>query len=104
MIEYSNALVFVTSPADIAQRLANVRLIIAKLYVLAANSSDADNGIYESYELDDGQVKIATKYRSSKQINNDILAYERLENKYLKQLNGRRIVLRDGKNFRKTTR
>jgi hypothetical protein len=101
MIEYSNALMYVTTATTIQDRLVKIRLIIDKLYILASSTSDAGNGIYESYELDDGQVKIAAKYRSSKQIQADIIAYERMENRYLAQLNGRRYILRDGQNFRR---
>lgn len=101
MIEYSNALMYINSTTTLQQRLAKIRAIIDKLYLLASAASDTSNGIYDSYELDDGQVKIATKYRSSKQIQSDIEAYERMENRYLNQLNGRRYNLRDGQNFRR---
>ena len=53
------------------------------------------------YQLDDGQVKIRTAYRSIKEVEDGILALERMKHLYLNRLNGRITILRDEKSYRR---
>jgi len=97
MVIYDSSLVYITSATTIEARLTACRNVIDALYVIAATGAGTAN--FESYELDDGQTKVFTKYRNAKDINLAIMAFERLEQRYLNQLNGRRMRLVNGKNF-----
>jgi hypothetical protein len=97
MVIYDSSLVYITSATTIEARLLACRNVIDALYVIAATGAGTAN--FESYELDDGQTKVFTKYRNAKDIYLAISAFERLEQRYLNQLNGRRMRLVNGKNF-----
>jgi len=100
MVEYSSSEIYVTSASDISVRLTRIRQVIDNLILLAISTSGSGKSKYDSYELDDGQVKIFAKYRSTKDINEAIQGFEALEQRYLNQLNGRKMRMIDSKNFR----
>ena len=51
--------------------------------------------VVSDYELDDGQVKVKTAYRSIDQVKAGIDALETLKQMYLNRLKGRVVNLRD---------
>lgn len=97
MVTYDSSLVYITAATTIEARLLACRNVIDALYVIAATGAGTAN--FESYELDDGQTKVFTKYRNANDIYLAITAFERLEQRYLNQLNGRRMRLVNSKNF-----
>ena len=54
------------------------------------------NTNYSEYQLDDGQMKVRTVYRSTKEVTDGILALEQLKQRYVNRYNGRVKVLRGG--------
>jgi hypothetical protein len=54
----------------------------------------------QSYELDDGQVRIKTAFRSMKEIEIAIQLLRIEKNKLINNFNGRTLVLQDKRNFR----
>lgn len=55
-----------------------------------------DSVSYDEYQLDDGQMKVRTKYRSANDVLNAINNLEKLKQRYVNRLNGRVTVLRSG--------
>lgn len=50
----------------------------------------------DEYQLDDGQMKVRTKYRSVADVMAGITGLEQLKQRYVNRYNGRRIVVRGG--------
>ena len=59
------------------------------------DNMDGAAGKFSSYELDDGQIKIKTMYRSVADINASIDGLEKMKIRYESRLYGRKTVLRD---------
>lgn len=51
---------------------------------------------FDEYQLDDGQMKIRTKYRSVKDVTDGILGLEKIKQRYINRHNGRTSVFRSG--------
>lgn len=51
---------------------------------------------YDEYQMDDGQMKVRTKYRSVKDVQAGLLALEQIKQRYINGLNGRTTVFRGG--------
>ena len=51
---------------------------------------------YDEYALNDGQMNVRTKYRSSNDVLQAIDNLEKLKQRYVNKLNGRTVVLRSG--------
>ena len=56
-----------------------------------------DSIVYDDYEMNDGQMKVRTKYRNSKDVLAGINGLEQLKQRYLNRVNGRTTILRSGK-------
>lgn len=52
---------------------------------------------YDEYNMDDGQMKVRAKYRSSSDVLAGITAMEALKQRYVNRFNGRATVFRGGK-------
>ena len=83
---------YIEGATGLVERLARIEAIIEALELRQVEVIGKSN--VEEYQLDDGQVKIKTIYRSSEEIAKAIEAYEKLKQKILNRLNGRQIVLR----------
>ena len=68
-----------------------------ELRVLDAGAGNSD---IDEYSLDDGQIKIKTKYRSVDSMYTAIQGFEALKQKLLNKLNGRVTVARDVRGMR----
>jgi len=51
---------------------------------------------YSEYQMDDGQMKVRTAYRSPKEVTAGILELEKLKQRYVNRYNGRCVTLRGG--------
>ena len=51
---------------------------------------------FDEYSMDDGQMKIRTKYRSVADVMVGLTGLEQLKQRYVNRLNGRVTVLRSG--------
>lgn len=60
-----------------------------------ADTAAGIGGNVSMYELDDGQVRIKTGYRSVEDVTKGITALETMRQMYLNRLNGRATVLVD---------
>lgn len=85
--------VYIDSAISLKEKVDRIDTIIDALLLrmvdAAAGVADTDE-----YELDDGQVKIKTKYRNPNSIATAIQSFKRLREDYLNRLNGRVFCLR----------
>lgn len=91
---------YLQSKTKLSERIASLDLMIDAAILLLAENINGAAGNISSYELDDGQVRIKTGYRSITDIQNGIEALERTRNLYLNRLNGRVTILRDIRSIR----
>lgn len=96
-IYYDSASVYISSRTTLRAKITALDSIIDKLEEMALVAAGTVN--IEEYSLDDGQTRIRTKYTSSLQITESILAFERIRQMYINRLNGRMSRLSDGRNF-----
>lgn len=89
---------YIESATSLLERIARIDAIILALegQLLTATS----NSDIISYNLDDGQVKIQTQYRSIAEINRGIEGLDALRQRLINQLNGRQRVLRPWQGLR----
>lgn len=52
---------------------------------------------YEELQMDDGQMKIRTRYRNVQDVEAGIMALEKAKQRYVNRYNGRTTILRGGK-------
>lgn len=98
MAVYNSEMEFVACSTTRQERIARLRQIIENLELMAIQSSL--NSDVEEYQLDDGQVRIRTRYRNPEQISDAITKFERHLNKLINRCKGTRIIkLRDIRSF-----
>jgi hypothetical protein len=83
---------YIEGATGLVERLARIEAIIEALELRQVEVIGKSN--VEEYQLDDGQVRIKTIYRSAEEIAKAIEAYDKLKQKILNKLNGRQMVLR----------
>lgn len=100
MIFYDSCSIFINSATELKDRITNIRLVQSALRAqrLAAALDPSMTNILE-YQLDDGQTKIRTVYRSLSEIQTAMLVLERELQDCYNQLNGRITRSVDGKNL-----
>ena len=86
---------YLESKTDLAARCDAIDAIIDQGLLLLASNVGGQGGNIAMYELDDGQVRIKTGYRSITEVSAGIDALEKLRNRYLNRLRGRTTVLMD---------
>ena len=98
MVVYDSAASYVGSCATLQAKITAIDAIITALETMALSA--AEKGDLSEYSLDDGQTKIKTVYRNVTDITASIDNFERIKQRYINQLTGRRTRLVDSKNFR----
>ena len=91
---------YLQSRVTLSSRIEAIDLLITNAILLMGDTISGAGGNISSYELDDGQVKIKTMYRSIGDVEAGIKALERMKQLYINQLNGRSCVLRDKRTYR----
>lgn len=83
---------YIQDCTTLEERLVRLDNIIDALEIRALDSvSDSST---DEYSIDDGQIKIKTKYRSHKAILDAIVGFNRLKYKIINDMNGRKVILR----------
>jgi hypothetical protein len=98
--EYMTIPQYVECKSKIVGKIATYDLLIesmekALLDTLINGNGEAVGGIAE-YELDDGQMKCRTRYRSTTEMRNTLNGLIRMRQYYINTYNGRVQVLRGG--------
>jgi hypothetical protein len=98
-MSYCTETVYIQSAESLEEEAERYGQIIQALGEQIKNVA-AGNADVEEYQLDDGQVKIRTKYRDITSITAAIKEFKRLRNQCINQLNGRSTVLRPARGLR----
>lgn len=98
MVLYDSSAIYVQSCIGMRARIAAIDAILDALFATALKAAAGED--ISQYSLNDGQVIIATTYKTAGDVERSIIAFERMKHMYMNQLNGRVIRLVDSKNFR----
>lgn len=90
---------YLSSKEKLKDRIAAIDVLIDKAILSLAETLDGVGANISTYELDDGQVKIKTGYRSIDEVEAGIKSLERMKNLYINKLYGRSVQLRDNNTF-----
>ena len=93
IVYYDSFVSYVKSAADLKAKIARIDTIITALEDSALESAANQN--FEEYQLDDGQSRIRTNYRSTEDIFKSINGFEKLRQQYINRLLGRQTRLVD---------
>lgn len=97
MVIYTSAAIYIESCSTIRDKIAAINRVISALQTVALTA--AETGQFSEYDLDDGQSKIKTVYRSVEDIGRSIIAFERIKQGYINDLQGSHMRLTDQGNF-----
>lgn len=89
---FDSAFVYIDSACDNAERIKKIQTIIDALEDQILQSA-GKSGIDE-YSLDDGQIKIRTKYRNVEDIEKAISAFQKSQTRLINKTQGYAIQLR----------
>ena len=92
---------FLRTKFSYRDKINAIDLLIDKMLLSVAESIDGMNPSISEYQMDDGQIKVKTVYRSIKEVQDGVHALETLRNMYENRLRGRVVVLKDEKTFRR---
>jgi len=98
-IEY-DCFAYIASIADLQAKIAAIDVVINNNIALMGQQTTAQAGGTSMYELDDGQIRIKVIYRSVNDLLNINTGLERMQQMYIRRLNGSAVVLRDKRTFR----
>ncbi len=90
---------YLESKLTLAQRIRSIDALIDKAILSLGETIEGVGSNISTYELDDGQVKIKTGYRSVAEVEAGIKSLERMKNLYINKLYGRSVQLRDANTF-----
>lgn len=96
---YETAGLYIRSKTTLAEKIVAIDQVIAAL--IDAQIAAAEQATVEEYLLNDGQVQIKSIYRNPKDISAAIDLYEKIRERYVNQVNGRVMQLKDWRNFTK---
>ena len=82
------------------ERIQAIEDIIDVMLIRMAEVAAGQNVPIDEYQLDDGQMKIRTSYRSPEDVAKAIEGFERTKQVFVNQYNGRVSYLRDSRSFR----
>lgn len=97
MVYFDSSSIYINSASDLRAKIVRCEAVIEALFV-AAEKAAANEDISE-YSLDDGQSKIKTVYKSAASVMAAIDVFQRQQQRYINQLNGRAVRMVDSKNF-----
>ena len=98
---YNSFSEYLSTFKTVSDRIMAYDLLIDTLLMSVADHSKEVGVNIAEYQLDDGQVKIKTNYRSIQEIQSGINALEKSKQMWLNRLQGRVVVLKDVNSFRR---
>jgi hypothetical protein len=97
MALFDSESIYIESQTTKKNKIIAIDKIIDALLMTAAKAAAGES--ISEYSLDDGQTKIRTVRRTSKEIMASIAAFQSLKQAYINEINGRVFRLVDAKNF-----
>lgn len=100
MTEYRLVSVYLESLQTMYDRMQALDALIDQAILKMADNINGAPANISYYELDDGQVRIKTNYRSMEDLAKGLKALETMKNMYLNRAHGRVSVLQDRRTIR----
>jgi hypothetical protein len=97
MVIFDSADIYIECATSLQDKIARIDAVIDALLTTALKS--AARGTISEYSLNDGQTQIKSVYRSPKEVQAAIVAFEGIKQLYVNRLNGNMFRLMDSKNF-----
>jgi hypothetical protein len=97
MVTFDSADIYIECASTLKDKITRIDAVIDGLLSSALKS--AATGNVAEYSLNDGQTQIRSMYRSPKEVQAAIEAFEGIKQLYINKLNGRVMRLVDSKNF-----
>lgn len=91
---------YIDSKKTLRERIVAIDGLIDVMILRMGEVTEGLNPSVEEYQMDDGQMKIKTRYRTVSDVESGIKSLERMKQMYLNRLNGRTFYLRDVRSFR----
>lgn len=91
---------YLESKATLRERINAIDALIDSMILRIGEVVNGMNVSVEEYQMDDGQMKIRTRYRNVKDVEDGVASLEKLKQMYVNRLNGRVFNLRDQRTFR----
>lgn len=93
-IEFTSISQYVESKTSLVDKINAISALIDAMELKMLDVIGTVN--YTEYNLDDGQMKVWTKYRNPNEVTSGILELEKIKQRYINRLNGRVRNLRGG--------
>lgn len=91
---------YIESKTTLQEKVTAIDKLIDAMIASLADYAAGQNSAIEEYQMDDGQMKIRTRYRSPKDVDAAVLSFEKMKQMYMNRLNGRVFHLRDNRSLR----
>lgn len=88
---------YITSKQTYAGKIQAYNTLIEALEMRLLEVMESPEISIDEYSMDDGQMKVRTKYRSIVELEKGIKALEQSLQRYINRHNGRVVVLRDAR-------
>ena len=85
---------YVECKTELADKILAIEALISAMELKIVDATGSAE--YDEYSMDDGQMKVRTKYRSVSDVMAGITALEQLKQRYVNRHNGRTMVFRSG--------
>ena len=92
--EYMTICQYVECKSKIIGKIATYNLLIESMEVAILEATIS--GHIADYEMDDGQMKVRSRYRNITDMTKSLLGLEQARQRYISMYNGRTVVLRGG--------
>ena len=87
--------IYVGSKTSAKAKIEAIEALIDTMMLRITEVASGDASTVDEYSLDDGQMKVRTKYRSIRDVEAGINSLIKLKHYYINKYNGRTTVLRD---------
>tara|TARA_R110002072_G_scaffold63777_1_gene158386 strand:+ start:741 stop:1040 length:300 start_codon:yes stop_codon:yes gene_type:complete len=87
--------IYVGSKTTARAKIEAIEALIDTMMLRITEVAEGTASTVDEYSMDDGQIKVRTKYRSIRDVEAGINALIKLKQYYINKYNGRTMVLRD---------
>lgn len=91
---------YLESKTKLQDRIKAIDALIDSMILRIGEVVEGLNVSVEEYQMDDGQMKIRTRYRTVKDVEAGVASLEKMKQMYVNRLHGRVFNLRDTRSFR----
>lgn len=91
---------YIESKTTLRERIKAIDALIDAMILRMTDVVNGMNVSVEEYQMDDGQMKIRTRYRNVKDVEVGVASLEKMKQMFMNRLNGRVMNVRDLRSFR----